>query len=178
MDAAMSELSRILQDEWEFTFNPVDCHICCLPHIYNLCVQRVLDNYTCADFTECPPTWKDATGKVINKAEYVEAVHGNPIGHGRTVMHNIRLSSQCHSNFQATIISGNKHEWFDINKQVVQLPVVQLLHNVKTHWDSTYYMINRFQVLQQVSHLILLQDVDLWILLTINVMIHRLSTTS
>lgn len=156
----MSELSRILLDEREFTFDPVDRRICCLPHIYNLCVQHVLDNYTCADFTECPPTWKDATGKVINKAEYVEAVRGNPIGHGRTVVCNIRSSSQHCSNFQAAIISGNKHERFDVNKRVVQLPVVQLLRDVKTRWNSTYFMINRFRVLQQVSHLVLLQDVD------------------
>ena len=114
-----------------------------------------------ADFTECPPTWKDATGKVINKAEYIKAVHSDPIGHGRMVMHNICLSSQHRSNFQATIISGNKHEQFDVNKQVVQLPVVQLLHDVKTCWNSMYYMINCFRVLQQVSHFILLQDVDL-----------------
>ena len=120
----------------------------------------MLDNYMHADFTECPPTWKDATGKVINKAEYVAAVCGDPIRHGRMVMHNICSSSQCCSNFQATIISGNKHERFDINKQVVQLPVVQLLHDVKMCWDFTYYMINCFQVLKQVSHLVLLQDVD------------------
>ena len=156
----MSELSRILRDEQEFTFDPVNRLIRCLPHIYNLCVQRMLDNYTRADFTECPPTWKDATGKVINKAEYVKAVRGNPIGRGRTVVRNIRSSSQHCSNFQATIISGNKHERFDVNKRVVQLPVVQLLRDVKMCWDSTYYMINHFRVLQQVSHLILLQDVD------------------
>ncbi|KAI9570067.1 hypothetical protein HD554DRAFT_2019311, partial [Boletus coccyginus] len=31
----------------------------------------------------------------------------------------------------------------------VQLPVVQLLHDIKMHWNSTYFMINHFQVLQQ-----------------------------
>ena len=106
----MSELSRILQDEREFTLDPIDHCIHCLPHIYNLCVQHVLDNYMCVDFTECPPTWKDATGKVINKAEYIKVVHGDPIRCGRMVVRNIRSSSQRRFNFEATIISGNKYK--------------------------------------------------------------------
>ncbi|KAF9222874.1 hypothetical protein BS17DRAFT_652152, partial [Gyrodon lividus] len=32
----------------------------------------------------------------------------------------------------------------------IRLPEVQLLHNVKTRWDSTYYMINHLRALQQV----------------------------
>ncbi|KIK23162.1 hypothetical protein PISMIDRAFT_100930 [Pisolithus microcarpus 441] len=50
------------------------------------------------------------------------------------------------------------------------LPVVQLLHDVATCWDSTYYMINRLRALDQVcnhhysvlSSKALLRAIDLW----------------
>ncbi|KAF8833832.1 hypothetical protein BDN67DRAFT_858484, partial [Paxillus ammoniavirescens] len=32
----------------------------------------------------------------------------------------------------------------------IRLPKVQLLHDVKTHWDSIYYMINCLHALRQV----------------------------
>ncbi|KAI9566229.1 hypothetical protein HD554DRAFT_2040447 [Boletus coccyginus] len=35
----------------------------------------VLDNYMCADFTECPPTWKDATEKMCWDSTYFMINH-------------------------------------------------------------------------------------------------------
>ncbi|KIK77307.1 hypothetical protein PAXRUDRAFT_167311 [Paxillus rubicundulus Ve08.2h10] len=150
-DTAMSELSRTLWEDCKFTFDPIDRRVCCLPHIYNICVQHMLDNYTDADFTHCPWTWKNLAGKVIDRDSYINSVCTDPIGYGRDVMHTVHLSGQRWTNFWETILSGNEQEWF-INDtgDIVKLPVVQLLCDIRTRWDSTYYMINHMQALQQV----------------------------
>ncbi|KIK80919.1 hypothetical protein PAXRUDRAFT_157343, partial [Paxillus rubicundulus Ve08.2h10] len=151
-DTAMVELSRILLEEQEFFFNPVDRHIHCFPHIYNLCVQCMLDKYTHTDFSQCPQMWNNSAGVVIYRDSYTKTVCNNPIGQGRDIIHTICSSSLHHLNFRQTLISGNEQEWFTNDKgNIIMLPVVQLLHNVKTHWDSTYYMINCLHALQQVS---------------------------
>ncbi|KAF9231244.1 hypothetical protein BU15DRAFT_56408 [Melanogaster broomeanus] len=147
----MSELSRTLREDREFTFDPIDCRVRCLPHIYNICVQHTLDNYADADFIHCPRTWKNSAGKVIDRDSYVDSVRTDPIGCGRDVVCTVRSSGQRRTNFRQTILSGNEQEWF-INDtgDIVKLPVVQLLHDVRTCWDSTYYMINRMRALRQV----------------------------
>ncbi|KIK79652.1 hypothetical protein PAXRUDRAFT_160772, partial [Paxillus rubicundulus Ve08.2h10] len=150
--AAMSELSRILLKEQEFSFDPVDCCICCFPHIYNICVQHMLDKYMQANFSQCPPTWKNSAGVVIHRDSYAETVCDDPIGQGRAIICTICSSGQCHSNFRQTLVLGNKQEWFINDKgNIIRLPVFQLIHNVKTWWDSTYYMINHLCTLQKVS---------------------------
>ncbi|KAF9222904.1 hypothetical protein BS17DRAFT_818233 [Gyrodon lividus] len=112
-DGQCLESSRTLRENHEFTFDPIDCHVCCLPHIYNICVQHTLNNYADADFIHCPQI-------------------------------------QHRTNFWQTILSGNKQEWFvNDTGDIVKLPVVQLLRDVRTHWDSTYYMINRMRALWQ-----------------------------
>jgi len=148
----MSKLAKIFLNEWEFVFDPVDRHIRCLPHIFNICVQHVLNNYTWADFADCPAIWKNTSGKVIHKEPYIQSVRQHLIGHGREIVHSIRSSGQHHSNFQLTIKSGNEQESFaNETSQWISLPVLELLHDVKTRWDSTYFMINHLRALRPVS---------------------------
>ncbi|KIK79312.1 hypothetical protein PAXRUDRAFT_44975, partial [Paxillus rubicundulus Ve08.2h10] len=142
-DTTMLELSRTLWEDREFTFDPIDCCVRCLPHIYNICVQHMLNNYVDADFTHCSWTWKNSAGKVIDRDSYINSVRTDPIGCRRDVVCTVRLSGQCWTNFWQTILSGNEQEWFvNDTGDIVKLPVVQLLCDVRTHWDSTYYMIN------------------------------------
>ena len=60
--------------------------------------------------------------------------------------------------FYRTIIDRNKHWWFflkskkGIHKQV-NLPVIQLLKDMKTWWDSVYLMLECLIMLQPVSYL-------------------------
>ncbi|KAH0833878.1 hypothetical protein J3R83DRAFT_11053 [Lanmaoa asiatica] len=87
------------------------------------------------DFTNCPRSWKNASGKLIKKESYVESVRQHPIRRGRDIVRTIRSSGQRRSNFQQTIKSGNEQEWF-INQagDPITLPVVELLHDVRTRW--------------------------------------------
>ncbi|KAF9220321.1 hypothetical protein BS17DRAFT_686284, partial [Gyrodon lividus] len=67
------------------------------------------------------------------------------------IVRTIHSSSLRHSNSRQTLISGNEQGWLANDKgNTIKLPVVQLLCNVKTRWDSTYYMINRLRALRQV----------------------------
>ncbi|KAF9231412.1 hypothetical protein BU15DRAFT_7981, partial [Melanogaster broomeanus] len=144
----MSELSRTLLEDREFTFDPIDHRVRCLPHIYNICVQHTLDKYVDADFTHCPQTWRNLAGKVIDRDSYVDSVHTDPIGCGRDVVYTIHSSGQHRIAFQQTILSGNEQERFvNDTGDIVKLPVVQLLRDVRTRWDSTYYMINHMRAL-------------------------------
>jgi hypothetical protein len=49
-------------------------------------------------------------------------------------------------------MTGNMMGWFvDEDNNRCELPILELLHDVKTRWDSIYFMINRLRTLQQVS---------------------------
>lgn len=99
--------------------------------------------------SDCPPMditlWKGVLGTDLPEFS-LNGLH--PIARGREVVCTVRKSGQCHSNFQQTIKSGNEQEWF-INQsgQPITLPVVELLHNVKTRWDSSYLMMNHLHAL-------------------------------
>ncbi|KIK15346.1 hypothetical protein PISMIDRAFT_115273 [Pisolithus microcarpus 441] len=148
-DTAMAVFARILQEEHEFDLDPIAHHICCFPHIINICVQHLINGYKSADFSGLPRTWGNPP-RVLHKKEYIMAVQEDPIRRGRETVRCVRSSGQCRRNFQQTIESGNANQSFMKGGVPFPLPVVQLLHDVMTHWDSTYYMINRLRALDQV----------------------------
>ncbi|KAG1782087.1 ribonuclease H-like domain-containing protein [Suillus placidus] len=52
--------------------------------------------------------------------------------------------------FRDCILRGNEEGWFrDDNGDLIQLPVVELLLDEPTRWDSVYVLINRLRTLQQ-----------------------------
>ncbi|KIK17362.1 hypothetical protein PISMIDRAFT_49373, partial [Pisolithus microcarpus 441] len=52
--------------------------------------------------------------------------------------------------FTDILKTGNDKGWFvDEGNNPVTLPVVELLHDVRTCWDSVYCMINRLRTLKQ-----------------------------
>ncbi|KIK92381.1 hypothetical protein PAXRUDRAFT_90218, partial [Paxillus rubicundulus Ve08.2h10] len=87
--------------------------------------------------------WVDALGNMINKTAYIEALQHDPIAFGRDIVCVIHASSLCHENFHNTVTTGNQMNWFtDDDGKPIQLPLIELLHNVKTCWDLIYFMIN------------------------------------
>ncbi|KIK15654.1 hypothetical protein PISMIDRAFT_114744 [Pisolithus microcarpus 441] len=169
-DTAMVVFAWILQEEHKFDIDPVAHHIHCFPHIINICIQHLINGYKCADFSGLPRTWGNPP-RVLHKKEYITAVQEDPIWHGWETVQCICDSGQHWCNFQQTIESGNANQSFMKGGVPFPLPVVQLLHDVVTRWDSTYYMINCLRALDQVcdhhySVLIskaLLQVIDLWV---------------
>ena len=85
----------------------------------------------------------------MNKGEYLEALAMDPVSLGRNIVCIIRASSQCRKGFRDTIINGNANEWYTGN--ATKLPVVELLRDIKTHWDSIFFMINQLHAVRLVS---------------------------
>jgi len=149
-NTAMQKLAQLLLDKCEFTFDPDECWIRCFPHIMHICVHHTIDKYTDADFTNVAAQWFNTLQQPINKTAYLRAVQQDPIKLGRECVHALRASGQHWSNFRQTIQSGNENQSFTSDGECINLPVVQLLWDVRTHWDSTYFMINHLRTLHQV----------------------------
>ena len=89
------------------------------------------------------------------KQTYDEAVKRNPIALCRSTVRAIRASGTRRDQFQKIIYDGNKERWFKSprnSKEIINLPEKQLLHDVKTRWDSVFKMIRRFRELRPVSN--------------------------
>ena len=65
----------------------------------------------------------------------------NPIQVACAVVRAIQGSGQRRTNFEKLIAQGNSSGWFKEGRQSVQLKNLQLLRNVRTRWDSVYYML-------------------------------------
>jgi hypothetical protein len=70
---------------------------------------------------------------------------------GRQIFKAIRASGLRRDEFAHVIRSCNSSGLFRSQGQVIQVPEYQLLRDVKTRWDSQYFMINRMRVLRQVG---------------------------
>jgi hypothetical protein len=87
--------------------------------------------------------------------EYLKAVTGKALNRARDVVRMVHASNQWHDFFRDTIITGNKKEWFqDDMGEKLKLPVVKLLLDEATHWDSVFIMLNCLRTLCQVRHLL------------------------
>jgi len=76
----------------------------------------------------------------------------DPIKHAHRIVHIMHSSDQRRQAFKNVINIGNNSGWFmSHNNEVIKLPDLELLHDVKTQWDSVYYMIERLLVLRPVS---------------------------
>ncbi|KIL54933.1 hypothetical protein M378DRAFT_182369 [Amanita muscaria Koide BX008] len=73
----------------------------------------------------------------------------------RNTVRAIRASGQRIERFENTIEVGNEKEWFGVDKDgdPIILKSLQLLRDVRTRWDSVYFMIQRFlQLRQAIEH--------------------------
>ena len=149
----MKKLSELLA-ECGIKFDHIDRHIMCLPHILNICSKHIVEEYADADFATVSDAWVNALGDVVDKDKYIEALQRDPIALGHDIVWIIRSSSLCHEGFCNTIVTGNQMSWFTNEEgEPIQLPILELLHDVKTRWDSIYYMINRLRILRQVFYM-------------------------
>jgi hypothetical protein len=149
----MRELSQKLECR-QIDFDPIDHRIPCFPHIINICVKHIIDDYHNADFSFMAEQWSIGNrGPLVIKEEYLEAVKGKALSRARDLVRTVRASDQRRNSFRDTIITGNEKEWFqnDLGEKV-RLPVVELLLDEVTRWDSTFVMVNRMGTLRQVRH--------------------------
>jgi hypothetical protein len=81
---------------------------------------------------------------------YQDACNRDPITLCRKIARIVRSSGQRREEFDELIMKGNKRGWFKVDGETVQVPVLQLLLDVRTRWDSVFTMIKRFIELQPV----------------------------
>lgn len=146
----MEELSSLLSAR-DVTFHPTAQRIPCFPHIINICVQHILHDYPTLDFTHVDDSWV-VDGTTIQKAEYVAALRSKALDHARDVIRTIRRSAKRREGFKDMIVRGNEKNWYkDDEGNPRQLPVVELLLDEPTRWDSAYVMLNRLRTLRKVK---------------------------
>src|SRR5713226_7666056 len=76
----------------------------------------------------------------------------DPIKHARRIVRIVRSSDQRKQAFKNVISAGNNSGWFrSHNNEVIKLPDLKLLCDVKTRWDLVYHMIEHLLELQLVS---------------------------
>lgn len=88
----MQELSRLLELHI-IQFHPVEHRIPCFPHIINICVRHILDEYWKANFSDVVSRWV-VEGKTIEKDMYVQAIQLKALDCVRLLIHTIHASDK------------------------------------------------------------------------------------
>jgi hypothetical protein len=81
---AMQELSNLLGQRG-IDFDSVEHRILCFPHIINICVKHVIDEYTAADYSTVANTWT-VEDQIIKKVDYIQAVQAKPLERARNIV--------------------------------------------------------------------------------------------
>jgi hypothetical protein len=146
----MVELEGLLQEQGVI-FSSTDNRIRCFPHIINICSTHVIKSFTDIDLVD--EAEFDMQGPPGNAATqtYKEAAKRDPIVLCHATVRAICASGVRCDQFQNIITNGNKNGWFT-SKETIKVPEVQLLHGVKTWWDSVYKMIHRFRELRPIRN--------------------------
>ena len=144
-------------DARDIPFNHKDNRIMCFPHVVNICTTHVIEGFTdlslvdeTREFTpSLPPSDPD-------RQTFDEAITRDPIALCRSAIRAIQASGQRRDQFEETIVDGNNRNWFrdpDNASKDYKVPHLQLLRDIKTRWDSVYYMIRRFRQCRPVCDL-------------------------
>ena len=137
----MEHLQKLLETrELPLGFVAKDRRIMCFPHIINICVQHIVEEFSAPDLEKIANAWVDCfDDNVVDKEKYLEAVEKNPVALGRDIVRIIRASGLRRDEFDKIIVTGNLQQWFKSpSGTVIQIPEVQLLRDVRTRWYKGY----------------------------------------
>ena len=141
---------EVLMQARDIPFDYNDNRIMCFPHIINICTTHTTESLTDPSLADEQAEFHIAPlGPEDTEQSYEEAVEHNPIALCHCTVQAVRASGQRHDHFQEIICTGNAKGWFKVSE-------LQLLHDIKTRWDSIFLMIHRFCNLQPVSNFELL----------------------
>lgn len=148
----MHEL-EILLEARDINFDALDNRIMCFPHIINIASQHVIEDFT--NISLADPEHEFTSTYPPNHPErcQYEALRArDAVALGRDIVRVLRASGQRRDDFNTIIRLGNENDWFrhERDGEPVRLPHLQLLRDVKTRWDSVYYMIRRLRELRPV----------------------------
>jgi hypothetical protein len=158
----------ILLNEIGVQFDAKKNYVRCFAHIINLCSQATIhvmekddgnDAYSDTDPNSDTENGTDDDAEVINLQPTRATRKAGPMRRARKTVAFIRKSGQRRDQFLDIIKQGNTNSlWkqvFVVNNTAVKNPVVlatvTVFPDVKTRWDSVFYMLRRLRYLQQVS---------------------------
>jgi hypothetical protein len=148
-DTFVSSLEALLKAR-DIDFCAVENRIMCFAHIINICCQHLVEHFTNTALVDPVEDFVAAERPREPGAQtFEEAVKRDPIALGRVVVRKIRSSGQRREHFKSIIVEGNNKGHFTLpDGNPITVPLLQLLRDVKTRWDSIYYMINRLRILR------------------------------
>jgi hypothetical protein len=147
----MKALEALLRDRG-VVFSCLDNRIRCFPHIINICSTHVIKSFTDIDLVDDQAEFDMPNLPDNNAAQtYKEAAKRDPIALCRSTVRAVRTSGKRRDHLQKIITNGNENGWITSHENI-KVPKVQLLHDVKTWWDSVHKMIRRFRELRPVSN--------------------------
>ena len=146
----MKHLKGLLAEhELPLEFHAQDRCTIYFPHVINICVQHIIDMFSDPDLEKIALTWVSAfNGNMVDKDFYIKAVKKNPVALGHAIICVIHASGLWHDEFSTTVQSENLHSWFKTPASAVAIiSEFQLLLDIRTQWNSMYFMINHLHAL-------------------------------
>jgi hypothetical protein len=145
----------ILFNECEIDFDATDRQVMCYEHVVNLSSGRVAEEATSTTAVDLDEDWSGLPlPNSPDQQSYDDAVARDPIALGRNVVRIIRASGTRRDAFNEVIENGNARGWFVVgqppNQNTITVKPKQLLRDVRTRWDSIYYMLNRLREMRPV----------------------------
>jgi hypothetical protein len=149
----MEELAKRLAIR-DIPFHLAHRRIMCFPHIINICTQHILEAFSKSNPQELHAMFaaEDLFLDPAEKDRYLAAVIRRPSNLGQETIHSICASGLRRDQFADMVKAGNARGWVhDLAGHPIQVPQKELIHDVVTRWDSTYYMLNCLRILRPVS---------------------------
>jgi hypothetical protein len=141
----MDELAKLLH-ALNIPFDSVDRRIMCFLHVINICCQHVISQFTNIELSESIDEFiSEELSYLPHLQTFEDAVKHDPVAMGCNIVRVLWSSGQRRDTFDQLISDGNKKGWFTVDQ-------LQLLRDVKTRWDSIYFMLRRLRELQPVHY--------------------------
>lgn len=121
----------------------------------NICCDHVIAKITDTQLIDAATAFVDSIPRSNpDQQTFEDACKRDPIALGRDVVRALRASGQRREHLDTIIDNGNKDGFFFVGASTtpVQVQHLQLLRDVKTRWDSIYYMIRRLRLMRPVCN--------------------------
>jgi hypothetical protein len=160
-DTMMQELEWLLQ-ACNIPFDAPDRKIMYYSHVIDLSSGQIIDKLSRVNTHPDTSDWDGDLLTGLPGLTYTDAIACDTISHAGTVVQVTQGSRMRCDEFDDVITNGNSKGWFKAGQppKIIQLKRLQLLQDVRTRWDSEFYMLNRLRELCPVTNIFASFDSD------------------